>query len=310
MTVSRVLHGGLNVRPEKVALVHEAVAALGYRRNENARSIRPGQRTGLIGVVITNVANPYYGALQLGVEQVVSKGGSRLLVGTSGESIEREQALVSDFIGRQIDGLIVVPAGGETSHLLEAQSSGIPVVLASRRLAGLDADVVLVDDIAGARLGVEQLIAEGHSRIAYLGNLPSVFTSGRRLEGFRAAHRDAGVPVDERLICAGQNDAAHARVAMAALLDLAERPTAVFSANNRNTVGVLQALADAGEQTDIRVVGFDNFDLAQMVPFRLSIIDHDPTELGRIAGSMIEDRLNSRSAAPPRLVELPTRLIL
>lgn len=310
MTVSRVLRGGHNVRPDKVQLVQEAAAALGYRRNENARSIRPGQRTGLLGVIITNVANPYYAELQLGVEEVVAGEGVRLLVGNSDESIEREKALVNDFVGRQVDGLIVVPSGGDVTHLRAAQAAGVELVLASRNVVGVDTDVVLIDDHTGAHEGTSRLISEGHRRIAYVGNMVTVFTSRRRLEGFRQAHKDAGLPVDPDLIRAGQNDSEAARGAMNALLELPEPPTAVFSANNRNTIGVLRAVLKAGvDPARMRVVGFDNFELSDMMPFPITIIDHDGRELGRTAARMIAERLGGDQAIPARLVELPTHIL-
>lgn len=310
MTVSRVLGGGHNVRPDKVQLVQDAVAALGYRRNENARSIRPGQRTGLLGVIITNVANPYYAELQLGVEEIVAGDGVRLLVGNSDESIEREKALVNDFVGRQVDGLIVVPSSDEVTHLRAAQAAGVELVLASRNVAGVDSDVVLVDDHTGAYEGTRRLISEGHRRIAYVGNMATVFTSRRRLEGFRQAHKDAGLPVDPDLIRAGQNDSQAAQGAMSALLGLPEPPTAVFSANNRNTIGVLRAVSRAGvDPARMRIVGFDNFELSDMMPFPITIIDHDARELGRAAARMIAERLRGDRDIPARLIELPTHIL-
>lgn len=308
MTVSRVLNGGPNVRPEKIQAVLDAAAALGYRRNENARSIRPGQRTGLLGVIITNVANPYYAQVQLGVEEIVSSDGMRLLVGNSGEDIDRERALVNDFIGRKVDGLIVVPAGGDVSHLRAATAAGIPLSLASRQVDGVDADVVLVDDEGGARDGTASLLSEGHRRIAFLGNRASVFTSRRRQQGFEQAHRDAGVPFDPELLRAGQNDDATAHDVMLELLSFDDPPTAVFSANNRNTVGVLRALSERRDIAEtIRIVAFDDFELSGLVPFSLSVIEHDPRELGRTAARMVLDRMNAGEASAPRLVELPTR---
>ncbi|MDQ1607487.1 MAG: LacI family transcriptional regulator [Microbacteriaceae bacterium] len=318
MTVSRVLAGGTSVRPAKMERVLAAVAELGYRKNENARSLRPGQRTGLIGVIITNVSNPYYAELQLGVEEVLSAENIRLLVGNSGEDPARERQLVADFIGRHVDGLIVVPTGGDTSHLSERSLGSIPLVLASRELEGIEADTVVIDDVKGAFEGTSQLISEGHTRIAYLGNMVSVFTSKRRYDGFEKAHKDAGIEVVPELVRAGQRDPATAQDAMEELLQLPDPPTAVFSANNRNTIGVLRALrsnalsfAQPGEtapRSDIRVVGFDNFELSDMMPFLLNVIEHDARELGRQAGKLLVRRLRENNNDAPRKVQLPTHL--
>ncbi|HEU5130290.1 MAG TPA: LacI family DNA-binding transcriptional regulator [Glycomyces sp.] len=310
MTVSRALRGGKNVRPEKVLAVLDAVAALGYRRNENARSIRPGQRTGLIGVIITNVANPYYAQLQLGAEEVLAGGGVRMLVGNSGEEVERERRLVRDFTGRQVDGLIVVPSGTDAAHLERERIGGVPLVLASRRIEGLAADTVLIDDVAGAYEGTRRLVAEGHVRIAYVGNIMSIFTSRRRLAGFMRAHAGAGLPVDPALVRVGQNDPDAARRAMLELLASPDPPTAVFSENNRNTVGVIRALSQMRVPADrMRVMGFDDFELSDMTPFPLTVIDHDARELGRTAARMVVARLNGGATDPPRTVQLPATLL-
>jgi LacI family transcriptional regulator len=313
MTVSRVLNGGKNVRPAKIERVMEAVAELGYRRNENARSIRPGQRVGLIGVIITNVLNPYYAEVQFGVEEAVSGSGARLLVGNSGEDARRERALVDDFIGRHVDGLVVVPSGSATAGLHKAAAAGIPLVLASRRLDGLQVDTVLIDDVAGAYEGTRELLAEGHTRIGYIGATFGLFTGSRRFEGFRRAHDEEDVSLDPALIRSTPSDPEAARRGTLGLLRLDEPPTAIFSANNRSTVGVLRALMEAGVPPEgMRLVAFDDFELSNMVPYPLSVVDHDARELGRTAGRMLMDRLSGGAEdahGPARLVELPTRLI-
>lgn len=293
MTVSRTLAGGLNVRPALQERVWAAVAELGYRRNENARSIRPGQSSGLVGVAITNLANPYYGEFAIGVEEVAARHGRRILLGNSDEDRERERQLLADFIGRQVEGLIVVPAaagGGESTHLTPEALGGTPLVLASRLVPGIAASAVVLDDQGGAYEGTRALTRAGHTRIAYLGNLSSVFTGQRRYEGFSRAMSDAGLPVDPVVIRREQQDVASARDAMNALLALENPPTAVFAANNRNAIGALTAISqhvrDGGEQRP-SVVGFDSFDLADLSPVPLTLIEHDARQLGRRAATLL-----------------------
>ena len=312
MTVSRVLSGGKNVRPELRERVEAAVAKLDYHRNENARSLRPGQRSGLIGVTVTNIANPYYAGMQRGIEEVAAQHARRILVGNSNEDPELERQLVADFIGRRVEGLVVVPSGGTAAdHLQPAALGGVPLVLASRAVPGVDVDTVLVDDVRGALEATATLLREGHRRIAFLGHRLSVFTGQRRLEGFRLAHQAAGVEVAEDLVRVGQQDVASAQQALAGLLALASPPTAVFSANNRNTVGAIRALA--GRQgrggAPVRLFGFDSFELADLSPVPLSVVDHDASELGRRAATMLVERLEGRVRDQPgRLVELPVVL--
>lgn len=317
MTVSRVLSGGKHVRPELRARVEVAVAKLDYHRNENARSLRPGHRSGLIGVTITNIANPYYAGMQRGIEEVAALHSRRILVGNSNEDPILERQLVSDFIGRRVEGLIVVPSGGtDIRHLLPPALGGVPMVFASRTVAGVDVDTVLVDDVRGAYEATTTLLVEGHRRIAFLGNRLSVFTGQRRFDGFRLAHQRAGVNIADDLVRLGQQDVQSAQQAMAGLLALPEPPTAVFTANNRNTVGAIRAIARHSSDQDaaypsapVRLFGFDSFEFADLSPVELSIVDHDAGELGRQAACMLIERLDGvGSDVPPRLVELPVTL--
>jgi len=313
MTVSRVLSGGINVRPEMRERVERAIVETGYRRNQNARSLR-NQQSGLIGVTITNIANPYYAEMQRGIEEVAAAHSRRILVGNSNEDTALEAQLVGDFLGRQVEGLILVPTGN-AEHLTPELLGDAPIALASRAIDGLDVDTVLIDDVGGASAATRQLLDEGHTRIAFLGNQVSVFTGRRRLKGFRQAHAERGIPVVEELVRVGQQDVSSAETVMSELLQLPEPPTAVFGANNRNTIGAIRAIErmrrSAGPEAvpDIRLFGFDSFELADLSPVRLSVVSHDPRELGRQAATMLFERLDGDYVeAAGRLVELPVEL--
>lgn len=319
MTVSRVLSGGKNVRPQVRERVERAVAELGYHRNENARSLRPGHRSGLIGVIITNIANPYYADMQQGIEEVATEHSRRILVGNSREDVSLERQLVADFIGRRVEGLIVVPADpGASEHLSPELLSGTPVVLASRAVDDLDADTVLIDDVGGAFQATTRLLEEGHRRIAFLGNRNSLFTGRRRYHGFQQAHEAYGVEVIPELLRTGQQDVESAEKAMLELLALADPPTAVFSANNRNTVGAIRAIesarrnsrgAESAAARNIRLFGFDSFEFADLSPVPVSIVAHDPRDLGRrVAGLLFERIEGAAEGYPPRRIELPVSL--
>jgi LacI family transcriptional regulator len=310
--VSRTLAGGANVRPELQEKVLAAVEQLGYHRNENARSLRPGQATGLIGVVITNLANPYYGNLALGVEEVAAAHGKRIILGNTGEDPARERQLIADFIGRQVEGLIVVPSGGSSAHLAPERLGPAPLVLASRRVYGLDVDTVLVDDVGGAYRGTAALLDAGHVRIAYLGNAASVFTGRRRYEGALA---ERGLSPEPGLVHRGQQDVASARAAMRALLDLDDPPTAAFCANNRNTIGALEEIgrrlrAGAEAAGFPAIVSFDDFELSGLMPVPVTVLDHDARQLGRETAQLLFERLAADATdIAPRTIELPVRLL-
>jgi LacI family transcriptional regulator len=319
MTVSRVLSGGKNVRAEVRERVEKVVAEIGYHRNENARSLRPGHRSGLIGVTITNIANPYYAEMQRGIEEVAAEHSRRILVGNSNEQADLERQLVADFIGRRVEGLIVVPSGaGGSAHLTPEALGGTPLAFASRAMEGLDVDTVLIDDVGGAFDATTVLLSEGHRRIAFLGNRVSVFTGQRRFRGFSQAHEAAGIVVEEELVRVGQQDVSSAEMAMTELLGLTNPPTAVFSANNRNTVGAIRAIESARRQRataglptvePVRLYGFDSFEFADMSPVPLSVVAHDAHALGRTVASLLFERMDGTvTSSKGRLLELPVYL--
>lgn len=317
MTVSRTLAGGVNVRPDLQARVLEAASALGYRRNETARSLRPGQGSGLIGVAITELDNPYYGNFALGVEEVTAQHGMRMMLGNTGEDAAREQQLVSDFIGRQVEGLIVVPSGGGVEHLKPESLANTPLVLASRRVYGLDVDTVLIDDVGGAYRGASHLLDAGHTRIAYLGHPSRVFTSPRRFAGFEQALADRGIPMIDEFVYRDEIvDVESASVATRTLLDRRGAPTAIFADNNRSALGVLREIGRRlRENPDVSglpaMVGFDGFELAELMPVPLAVVDHDARQLGREAARLLFERMGSAPLQQPaRTLEVPAPLIV
>lgn len=310
MTVSRVLNGSPGAGPEVRKRVEKAVAKLGYRRNENARSLRRGERTGLVGVIVTNIENPYYAQLLLGVEEVMDRVGTRLLVGMSHADERREARLVADFVSRQVDALIVVPGGGDASHLRQAELRGTPLVFASRSTDQVVADSVLIDDFGGSLRGVDSLIEAGHRRIAFLGNAKTVTTAQRRYQGYEAAHRERGVAVDRDLVRRACADPESSRTALEELLALEDPPTAVFAANNQVTVGVLDPLLKASRTgVDVALVCVDDFPLSSLVPLPVLIVEHDPRAVGRTAAQRVFQRLEDSDAELPALtLTLPTSL--
>jgi LacI family transcriptional regulator len=308
MTVSRTMSGGLNVRPEVRERVLEAVEKLGYRRNQSARNTRLRKPTGLVGIAVTNLANPYYGQLALGVEDVAASHGRQIVVGNSGEDQERERRLLADFADRQIEGLILVPAGNGLEFPDEPHLRGIPLVLATRTVDGLERDAVLVDDIDGAGAGTAALVADGHTRIAFIGDVPGISTARRRFEGFRKVLDDAGIVFDEKLMITAQ-DSALAGQAVGRLLAGPNPPTAFFSANNRATVGAIRAICEyrnaGGALAVPALASFDDVELADLLGIPLTVMSHDPRQLGAQAARLLFERLAGTAPTQTRLVQLP-----
>jgi LacI family transcriptional regulator len=281
MTVSRVLRDEPQVGSDARQRVLAAVGQLGYRRNEVARGLRLGRKTGLIGLVVTNLANPFYAQLALGIEDLAAEHDLRIVLGNTGEDPRRERELVENLVAHRVDGLIVVPAGTDHAHLAPAALGDVPVVFAARPPSGIVANCVLVDDFAGARAATARLLTAGHRRVAFLGNPPAVYTGAERFRGFCAAFDEAGLTFDEQCVRRKQQDVAAAERAASEVLALSNPPTAIFSTNNRNALGAIRAVKKL--RTSTTIAAFDDFELADVLGLPLVVVSYDSREIGRQA---------------------------
>jgi LacI family transcriptional regulator len=308
-TVSRVINGSGEVRPELVERVTDAIDLLGYRHNVTASTLRRADRqSASIGLIIEDVSNPFFASVHRGVEDVARVHRVLTFVGSSDEDEARERDLVEAFAARGVDGLVIVPCAGDQSYLLRDQQAGLALVFVDRPPQFLRGDTVTSDNRGGARAATEQLIGAGHQRIAFLGDRPAVFTATERLAGFHEALATAGVqrvPALERL---GLANSERARDATLDLLRDSNPPTALFTAQNLITIGAIRALREVGGQRDIALVGFDDIVLGDLVEPGITVVAQDPYELGRNAGELLFQRLRGEASEPSTVV-VPTQLI-
>ncbi|MEV8455909.1 LacI family DNA-binding transcriptional regulator [Streptomyces sp. NPDC052095] len=302
-TVSRVVNSEPGVTPDTERRVQEAIEALGFRRNDSARVLRKG-RTASIGLVLEDLADPFYGPLSRAVEEVARAHGALLINGSSAEDPEREQELVLALCARRVDGLIVIPAGDDHRYLEPEIRAGVATVFVDRPAGRIDADTVLCDSFGGAREGVAHLIAHGHRRIGFIGDQPHIHTAAERLRGYRAALADADTEAQDAWVSLGPTDPARVRAAAERMLSGPEPVTAVFAGNNRVTVTVVRVLAELERR--VALVGFDDIELADLLG--ITVVSQDAAAAGRTAAEHLFRRLDGAGHAPAR-VELPTRLV-
>ncbi|WP_367429795.1 LacI family DNA-binding transcriptional regulator [Streptomyces celluloflavus] len=304
-TVSRVVNGEPGVTPDTERRVQEAITTLGFRRNDSARILRKG-RTASIGLVLEDLADPFYGPLNRAVEEVARSHGALLINGSSAEDPAREQELVLALCARRVDGLVIIPAGDDHRYLELEIAAGIATVFVDRPAGRIDADVVLSDSFGGAREAVAHLIAHGHRRIGFIGDQPRIHTAMERLRGYRTAMAEAGLPVDASWVALGSTAPERVRAAAAAMLAGPEPVTALFSGNNRVTVTAVRILGE--RPRPLALVGFDDFELADLVSPAITVVAQDAARMGRTAAGLLFRRLDGIEE-PPRRVEIPTRLI-
>ena len=296
-TVSRVVNDEPGVHADTAERVLAAIERLGFRRNLGAFNLRRGESTGTIGLVLEDVANPFYSGLTRAAEEVARRFGRQVLTGSSDEDPTRERELSLEFCARRVDGLIVIPAGKQHSYLMPEIASGMPVVFVDRPPGDVTADTILVDNAAGAAKAVAHLAAHGHRRIAFLGDAPTIFTAAERLRGFREGCARAGIP--HGLVAMGPHDEHTVRTMLGPA-------TALITGNNRITVLVLRALAGATDRPAL--VGFDDFELADLLDPPVTVVALDPAVLGKAAAELLFARLEG-DCSPPRRIVMPVRLI-
>lgn len=268
-TVSIVLSGkaGANIPPETQARVIAAAAALGYRPNAMARSLRQ-QRSDTIGVISDEIATtPFAGQMLQGAQDAAWESGVVILLVNTGKDQAIESRALDVMLERQVDAIVYATM----SHQVVDPPPGlreVPAVLLDARLADGSVPSVVPDEVGGARAAVEHLVRHGHRRIGFLNSREPGVAADLRLDTFRAVLAEHGIPFDPSLVAEGdRGDVLGGLAAASTLLDLADCPTGMFCFNDRMAMGAYRAIRHRGLRVrdDISVVGFD--DMEQIAPW-------------------------------------------
>jgi LacI family transcriptional regulator len=306
-TVSRVLNGDGPVAPATRERVLAAVRRLGFQPNLMARHIRLGGRDSAIGLIVPDLANPFFATAVSGIQAAIRDRDLTLLMGSCAEDPERERALAGTFLARQVSALLVVPPhGADHGYLRPERAMGLPVVFLDRPGVGLAADSVVSTNQDGAREGTAHLVAHGHRRVAFIGDSPALWTRRARLRGYREALTAAQLPYDRALVRVGHDLATAAR-AVEALLALPSPPSAVLAGNNVAAMGAVLALTRA-HRKDIALVAFDDIPLAEALDPPLTVVAQDPAAIGATAVRIALSRLDGNRTRA-HTTQIPTRLI-
>jgi LacI family transcriptional regulator, galactose operon repressor len=289
-TVSNVLNRPDKVAPATVARVTAAIEQLGFVRNDAARQLRAG-RSRSIGLVVLDVRNPFFTDVARGAEDRAAEEGMTILVGNSDENTDREGSYLDLFEEQRVHGVLISPLTDDLPRLERLRSRGTPVVLVDRESTDRRFSSVAVDDVAGGALAVRHLAETGRRRIAFVGGPRSIRQVVDRLEGARLAaadHPDLTLEVIETeslTVLQGRaaGEAIRARPA-------ADRPDAIFAANDLLAVGVLQGLMIQGHvrvPEEIALIGYDDIDFASATVVPLSSIRQPAALIGHTAVDLL-----------------------
>lgn len=303
-TASRALNGEQYVSPDTAAKVHAAAVQLGFRRNAIAAELRAGARSTSVGLIIGDLANPFYSRIARDAERRLRAAGLQLITASSEEDPQLEHTLVSDMLERRVRAMLIVTSTSDHLYLEAERRLGMPVAFLDRPPETIVADTILLDNVGGVRQAVEHLLRNKHRRIGLVGDLSRLSTHRERVAGFEAAMTAAGIANWERYVRVDSHDVETAESAVRDLLALKPPPTALITTNNRITTGALRALRDVDDPPAL--VGFDDFDLADLLG--VTVIAHDPEKMGELGADLVISRLGGEQG-PARRVLLPTRLV-
>jgi LacI family transcriptional regulator len=306
-TASRAVNGEYGVAEATAVRVLQAARDLGFRPNHLARALAAGGASAAVGLVLSDVSDPFIAAISGAVESVLAPRDLQLLTASHGDDPQRQRRIVRTFVERRLDAIVIVPAPGDASYLRAEIDHGLIVVAIDRPLDGVQVDMVLVDNRVGAAEGVARLVRRGHRRIAAMGNDGRLWTLQERHAGYCEGLAQARLEYDPAIVDLECIDAAGAERALKAMLELKDPPTAVFAAQNIAGRGVLRVVRKSGAALDLAV--FDELmDTDLLVTPPLVVIASGPDRLGQLSANMVMERLDGLTAPPRSLVLSPVYL--
>lgn len=306
-TVSNVLNRPEKVAPATVARVQASITRLGFVRNDAARQLRAG-RSRTIGLVVLDIRNPFFAEVVRGAEERADEHGLSVLVANSDERADREATHLDLFEEQRVTGVLVTPVSESLPRLARMQERGTPAVLVDRESQDGRFASVAVDDIEGGRIATEHLLAVGRRRIAFVGGPLTLRQVSDRLSGAQEAAAAAGAPLE--LLATSALTVEEGRRAGRQILERrpADRPDAVFAANDLLALGVLQSLVmtgDARVPEDVALIGYDDIDFAAAAVIPLSSIRQPAALIGSTAVDLLLRGQQEASTVPEHVLFRP-----
>ena len=315
-TVSRVLNRSGYVKEDTREKVLEAIRETGYVPNAVARSLSVREASS-IAVIVPDITNEFFPSLISGIAALAETENYNVVLYDTNESEEKEHNALSEIESQYMAGVIIAPVSERDEYtsrrLMELEDKKIPVVLADRVIADAELDGVFADNIRGSYEGVEALIREGHRRIAIIAG-PSTSLPGRdRLTGYRQALSAYEIPLRENYIAFGDFKIDRAYEKTRELMMLEEAPTAIFTSNNKTTLGALKYFTEQHIKIgrDISILGFDQIDALKLIDYPLSTIERDAQLQGREAMRLLLKRLKHREQMKEKeYIYIPHQVVL
>ncbi|MET0766253.1 MAG: LacI family DNA-binding transcriptional regulator [Aeromicrobium sp.] len=311
-TVSNALNHPAKVSPSTLARIQSAIDELGYIRNDAARQLRAGTNRA-IGMVVLDIANPFFTDVARGVEDILLGEQRPLIMGNSAQEPHRETNYLDLFEQQRMDGVLITPVGDVMGRLRRLRDRGTSVVLVDRMTRAKEFSSVAIDDTMGGRIATEHLLAIGRRRIAFIGGPANLTQVKHRLAAARTAVEEHGGS-ELTVVETESMNAEAGRIAAEQLLTLppAQRPDAIFAANDLVALGVLQAMTLAGVRVpdDIAIVGYDDIDFASSAAIPLTSVCQPAHLMGSTAATLLLDVIADPEASEVKHLTLKPELFI
>jgi len=305
--VSLVMRGADHVSPERRQAVNKAAAELGYRPNAMARSLVQ-RRTHLVGVMVSDLHNPFFADVVAGIQEQAARTGYKVLVNSGNRAAAREADAMETLLQLRADG-IILGSPVLDDEVIGRASREVPIVLVGREAHGPAVDSVTNDDRAGAEVAVEHCVSLGHRRIAHIDGGHGAGAPARR-HGYEAAMKRLGLG-DLVSVVSGTYTEEGGHTGCLLLLAQKPRPTAIFAANDLAAIGALNAIEESGLKVpdDVSLVGYDNTSLAALRHISLTTIHQPRLEMGQLALSTLLERVDHDREEPRRVILSPSLVV-
>jgi len=309
-TVSRALNGKPDIRPKTRQLVLRTAQSLNYMPNKLARGLR-SNKTGVIGVIVADIANPFFSAVVKGMGKAAKDLGYSMILQDTGENYENEEEAIHIMQSEHVDGVLITPVQTDNKSIYMLEESGIPFVLVARYFTTVDTDYVVADDVQGGYLATKHLIERGHKEIAFI-NGPSYNSSAiERLQGYVKALDEHTIKIKEHLIADGALTMEDGYTYTKALLARStSHPTALFTFSDFVALGAMKAVHEVGLRVpdDMAIVGYDDIDFAFCLESPLTTIRFPKRQIGQEVVSILKKKMDGEVSHS--CLRMPVELVI
>ncbi|KQU15249.1 LacI family DNA-binding transcriptional regulator [Peribacillus butanolivorans] len=310
-TASLIVRNNPRISEATRKKVLKSMRELGYVYDRIAANLR-SQSSDTVGIIITDISNTFFSEFLIGVHDALEEVGYTVLLGTTFDSVTKQDQLLSTMLEHRVGGLILCPVSESTQETINRLNEiDTPFVLAVRELPEVNSDYVGINYPEGARIAVNHLIEKGHKRIAFLGGIRESSTWIERMEGYREALSKAGLEVDESLMIDSAPTREGGLEAVFKVLNNPDPPTAIFCFSDLIAFGVMQGLRMKGliPGQDIDIVGFDNVPVAEIYHPPLTTVSSFPQRMGKEAANLLHQKMVNIDHEQQRIILNPELII-